>query len=159
MILEAAMVVLVMVEILVMVLVVMVVVGDSEHKGDINSQDPKTPLHPLLQWDLELQVSIPSGASAGERGGCSHVSLVMLGRAAGLGQMGAAQDWSPCESQLTSCGTKGFSREGQCDDSGHRCSSRHPSPTLLLSSVERKKFTPLSGPAVPPEWSMYGESF
>ena len=37
----------------------------------------------------------------------------MLGRAAGLGQMGAAQDWSPCESQLTSCGTKGSSREGQ----------------------------------------------
>lgn len=46
----------------------MVVIGDSEHKGDINSQDSKAPLHLLPQWDLEVQVSIPSGASAGERG-------------------------------------------------------------------------------------------
>lgn len=44
------------------------VVGKSEHKGDINSQGPETLLYLLPQWDLELQVSIPSGDRAGERG-------------------------------------------------------------------------------------------
>lgn len=70
-----------------------------------------------------------------------HVLLVTLGRAVGLGQVGAAQDWSPCESELTFCGAKGHSREGQCDDSGHCCFLQALPPPLLVSPVE------WSGPA------------
>lgn len=85
-----------------------------------------------------------------------HVLLVTLGRAVGLGQVGAAQDWSPCESQLTFCGAKGYSREGQCDDSGH-CCFLQALPPGFPSGVER--FSPLFRQAVLPGGSVYQELF